>query len=272
MNQFKTFLLMALLTLILIFIGDAVASKEGMVIGLAIALITNFSSYFFSDKIVLASYGAKEVDTNHRLYRIVSNLCLRSNMPIPKVCIVNEASPNAFATGRDPNHAAVCATSGILNILSDNELEGVIAHELSHIKNRDILLSTIAAGIVGVIGVVARIAFIFGGRDERGNNGCSSILLVIIGSFAATLIQLWISRTREYLADESGAKMCGKPWALADALDKLANGISARPMENASPQTQNMFIVNPVKPLVKNLFSTHPPMDERIKRLRNMKI
>lgn len=272
MNQFKTFLLMVLLTLILVFIGDAIASREGMVIGLAVAIITNFASYFFSDKIVLASYGAQEVDYNHRLYKIVSNLCMRANLPIPKVCIVNDPSPNAFATGRDPKHAAVCATSGILNILNDDELEGVLAHELSHIKNRDILLSTIAAGIVGVIGVVARIGFIFGGRDSRENNGCATILLIMIGSFAATLIQLWISRTREYMADESGAKMCGKPWALADALGKLASGISARPMENARPETQNMFIVNPVKPIVKNLFSTHPPIEDRIKKLREMKM
>ena len=273
MNGFKTFMLMLLLTVLLIFIGDLIGSRSGMIIGFGIAIITNFISYFFSDKIVLASYGAQDVNTNDRLYRILKDLTMKAGMPMPRVCIVQDNSPNAFATGRDPHHAAVCATTGILRILDDNELEGVLAHELSHVKNRDILVSSIAAGLCGVITILCRIGMIFGGGGEdRRNSGCFTILAILIGSLAATLIQLWISRTREYMADESGAKMCGKPWALASALSKLARGIENCPMEASTPETRNMFIVNPIAPTVKNLFSTHPPIEERIKRLNNMHI
>ncbi|MBQ0105174.1 MAG: zinc metalloprotease HtpX [Armatimonadetes bacterium] len=270
MNQIKTFFLMIILTGILMFLGDYFGSSTGMAIGLGIGIISNFISYFFSDKIVLASYGAKDVSEDHRLYRIVKNLTAKSGMPMPRVCIIPESSPNAFATGRNPNHAAVCATSGILNLLDDNELEGVLAHELSHIKNRDILVSTIAAGICGIIAFICRIGVIFGVGGDRKNSGCLTLVVLLFSSVFATLIQLWISRTREYMADESGAKLCGKPWALADALEKLSQGVSHNPMEQATPETRNMFIINPIAPMVANLFSTHPPINDRIKKLKNM--
>lgn len=272
MNQFKSFMIMVIMTLLLIFIGYLIGNEQGMILGFAIAFITNFISYFFSDKIVLATYGAKPVVSDHRLYRIVKNLTLKANMPMPKVCEIQDNSPNAFATGRNPHHAAVCATSGILRLLTDDELEGVLAHELSHIKNRDILVSSIAAGLCGIITILCRFAYIFSGRNSRENSGCATIIALMLGSLTATLMQLWLSRTREYMADESGAKMCGKPWALADALEKLAQGINNCPMENSTPETRNMFIVNPIAPTVRNLFSTHPPIDERINRLRNMSL
>ena len=267
MNQFKTFILMLILTGILMYIGSFYG-KEGMIIALGISVLTNFITYFFSDKIVLAQYQAQDVPENSRLYRIVDNLAKRDGIPTPRVCVVEESSPNAFATGRDPNHAAVCATTGILNILNDDELEGVIAHELSHVKHRDILVSTICAGMCGAITLIFRFAFIFLGSRDR-NGGCGTIIGLLIGSLAATIIQLWISRTREYMADKSGAELCGKPWALANALEKLALGIEQNPMTQSTPETRNMFILNPVS-IAANLFSTHPPIEDRIKKLRSM--
>jgi len=274
MNQFKTFLLLTAMTLILIYVGSLIGGKNGMFIGLGIAIVTNFISFFFSDKIVLAMYGARPVDANDNyILPIVRNLTNSANLPMPKVYIINEASPNAFATGRDPHHAAVAVTTGILNLLSKDELEGVIAHELSHVKNRDILVSSIAAVLVGTISIIARIAFFFGGgRDDENGAGCiGNLIFIILSSIAMFLIQMWISRTREYMADESGAKMCGKPWALASALDRLRTGVAARPMQDANPVTQNMFIVNPLNAeSIATLMSTHPPLQDRINRLNAM--
>ena len=269
MNQIKTFFLMLILTVILMYVGYSIYDMNGMLIGLGVSFLMNFVSYYFSDKIVLAQYGAQDVPEDSRLYRIVAHLAQKDGLPVPRVCIVEDPSPNAFATGRDPNHAAVCATTGIMNILTDDELEGVIAHELSHVKHRDILVSTIAAGLCGAITLVFRFGLIFAGGDRRGNGGCGTVIALLIGSLAATIIQLWISRTREYMADKSGAELCGKPWALADALEKLARGISEQPMQNTTPETRNMFILNPVS-IAANLFSTHPPIEDRIKKLRSM--
>jgi len=255
-----------------------------MIIAFIFALIMNFGSYWYSDKIVLKMYGAKEASPadSPNLHRIVSDLAMKGGIPKPKVYIVESGMPNAFATGRDPQHAAVAVTTGILNILSYEEIEGVLAHELAHVKNRDTLISAVAATIAGVITMLAswaRWAAIFGGfggRDEDdGNNIIGFIFMAILAPLAATLIQLAISRSREYVADAEGAKMCRKPWALADALEKLEYGNSHyRPSINdvqARENTAHMFIVNPLKGgTIQSLFSTHPATDERIRRLRAM--
>ena len=263
------------MTLLLVFAGIMVAGKDGLIIGLCVAVFMNFFSYFFSDKIVLAIYHAKKIpDTDTRILPIIKDLTNKSGLPMPKVYIIEDPSPNAFATGRDPRHAAVAVTSGILELLDRDELEGVLAHELSHVKNRDILISSIAAVLAGTIAVICRFILIFGGGDsnnKRGVNILIALLFSILASIAMMLIQMWLSRTREYLADASGAEMCGKPWALANALDKLQRGVSEKPMQKAEPITENMFIVNPFKAkTIANVFSTHPPTEERIKRLKEM--
>ena len=271
MNTMKTFLLMTAMTLIALFIGEMLGGTNGMIIAFLIAIAMNAGSYWFSDKIVLATYGAKEVTETEspELHQIVHNLSSNAGLPMPKVYIIPTDQPNAFATGRDPQHAAVAVTEGILRILNRDELEGVLAHELAHVKHRDILIGTIAATIAGAVMLVSRFALFFGGDEERGN-GLVLLLTMILAPIAAFLIQMSISRAREYAADAGGAQISGKPWALASALQKLEAGAARVPM-NANPETAHMFIVSPFsgKKLM-GLFSTHPATEERVMRLRNM--
>ncbi|MEN4017989.1 MAG: zinc metalloprotease HtpX [Methanobacterium sp.] len=283
-SKIKTLLLFSVLTFLLIGIGYLIGSffKVGL-LGAAlfflIAVAMNFVSYFYSDKIVLKMYGAREVseDEAPQLHSIVDELTLNAGIPKPKVAVIESSTPNAFATGRNPEKAVVAVTTGILGLLSRDELEGVIAHELGHVKNRDILIGAIAATIAGAIFIVADYARFFaifgGGGDDDGGGLIGILAMSIIAPIAAMMVQLAISRAREYKADESGAQISGKPWALADALRKLQMGVNARPMDT-NPATAHMFIVNPFgekgKTLL-NLFSTHPPMDERIKRLEELR-
>lgn len=275
-NTLKTTVLLAALTGLFLLIGDAFGGERGMIMALAFAAITNVGAYWFSDKIVLAMYGAREVSPAEapELHQVVDNLAMKAGIPKPKVYIIPTDAPNAFATGRDPHHAAVAATEGILGILNHDELEAVLAHELGHVRNRDILISTIAATVAGAISMVARLAFWFGGfgRDrDREGNGLVLLLTMILAPIIALIIQLAISRSREYAADASGAKLSGHPLALASALAKLQRGAQVRPMEDATPATAHMFIVNPLTGgWARSLFSTHPPTEERIKRLEAM--
>jgi heat shock protein HtpX len=281
MNNFKTFLLMLVLTALFIFVGTALGGRTGAVYAFVLAALINFITYWFSDKIVLRMYGAQEVSQSEapELYGIVAELTSKASLPMPKVYIIENDSPNAFATGRNPQHAAVAVTSGILRILSRDELMGVIGHELSHVQHRDILISTIAATMAGAISMLATMArwgAMFGGfrsNDEEGGGGGGNILVVlfvsIFASIAAMLIQLAISRSREYLADEGGAHL-SHPLSLARALGKLEAAAQRIPME-ANPSTAHMFIVNPLRGGgVLSLFSTHPPIEERIARLEEM--
>jgi heat shock protein HtpX len=277
MNAIKTFILLVALTLILIWAGGALGGKQGMTIAMILALGMNFFSYWFSDKIVLKMYGAKEVTESEapELYAIVRRLTQRAELPMPKVYLMNQDQPNAFATGRNPNHAAVAVTTGIMRILSSEELQGVIGHELAHVKNRDILISTIAATIAGAISYLAHMAqwaMIFGGHrdDDEGGNPFAAIAMMIVGPIAALIVQMAISRSREYAADQGGAQIAGNPRYLAGALRKLHRASQQIPM-NANPATSHMFIVNPLSGggLLK-LFSTHPPIEERIARLESM--
>ena len=280
MNQFKTFLLMLVLTIVFILVGSAVGGKNGAMTAFVLAAAMNFFSYWFSDKIVLRMYGAKQVTQAEapELYQIVGELVNKASLPMPKVYIMENDTPNAFATGRNPEHAAVAVTSGIMRILSKEELMGVIGHELSHIRHRDILVSTIAATMAGAITMLARMAqfgAMFGGGrssdDERGggNNFLFTLVFSIVASIAAMLIQMAISRSREYMADEGGAHL-SNPLYLSRALGKLEMASQRIPME-ASPSTAHMFIVNPLRGGgVLSLFSTHPPIEERIARLEEM--
>jgi heat shock protein HtpX len=279
MNQFKTFLLMFILMVIFILVGSAIGGRDGAIYAFIIAALMNFITYWFSDKIVLRMYGAKEVSQSEapELYQIVGELTNRASLPMPKVYIMENDTPNAFATGRNPEHAAVAVTTGILRMLSKEELKGVIGHELSHVRNRDILVSTIAATMAGAIGMLARIAqfgaFFGGGRSDDSEGGGGNIIAVLLFSmaaaFAAMLIQLAISRSREYLADEGGAHL-SHPLSLAKALGKLESAAQRIPME-ANPSTAHLFIVNPLRGRgVLSLFSTHPPIEERIARLEEM--
>ena len=283
-NMFKTTILLASLTGLLVIVGRAVGGPSGMIIAFVFAVVMNFGSYWYSDKIVLKMYKAKEVTESEQpqLYRVVYNLAMRAHLPMPKVYIVETSMPNAFATGRDPKHAAVAATTGILDLLTDEELEGVLAHELAHVKNRDTLISAVAATIAGVITMVAmmaRWAAIFGGIGGRDNEGGSNIVgfivLAVLAPIAATIIQLAISRSREFAADAEGARISQKPWALANALGKLEQGASNyRPRRGevkASESTAHMFIVNPLRgSALMSLFRTHPLTEERIRRLNAM--
>lgn len=274
MNWFKTFLLMGALTAIALVVGNALGGRSGMIMAFGFAAVMNFTSYWFSDKIVLAMYGAREVDERQapRLFGIVRGMVQSAGMPMPKVYVIPADQPNAFATGRDPQHAAVAVTEGIMRLLSEDELEGVLAHELAHVKNRDVLIGTIAATMAGAIMMLSRLALFFGGsRDDRGG-GSPIVMLVamIVAPIAALLVQMAISRSREYGADAGGAEICGKPWALANALKKLQRGAEAVPMD-ANPATAHMFIVNPFSAAgVAGLFSTHPPIPERVARLERM--
>lgn len=278
MNTLNTTFLMALLTVILVAIGNSLGGQGGMMMAFIFALIMNGVSYWFSDKIVLRMYGAKEIgaDEAPTLHRIIQDLTLRAQMPMPKLYLIPQEAPNAFATGRDENHAAVAVTDGILRILDERELRGVLAHELSHIKNRDILIGTIAATMAGAISMLANIAhwgMIFGGRssdDREGGHPIVALLMIILAPLAAMLVQMAISRGREYGADETGAAISGDPSSLASALRKLEQGAERIPME-ANPATAHMFIVSPLTGGgLMTLFSTHPPMEERIRRLEKM--
>src|SRR5262245_28519825 len=279
MNTAKTIVLMVGLTVLLVFIGGAFGGRQGMVIAFIFALAMNMFSYWFSDKIVLRMYGAQEVSEADApiLYGVTRDLAMKMNMPMPKVYIIPSDAPNAFATGRNPNHAAVAATQGILRLLTKEELSGVMAHEMGHVRNRDILIGTIAATIAGAISMLAHMAqwaMIFGGgrRDDREGAGglVGGILMIILAPIAAALIQMAISRSREYEADATGARISGNPLALASALKKLHMGTQRIPMD-ANPATAHMFIVNPLRGGgFASLFSTHPPMEERIARLEAM--
>jgi heat shock protein HtpX len=279
MNTAKTILLMVGLTVLLIFIGGALGGRQGMILAFIFAGAMNMFSYWFSDKLVLRMYKAQEVTESEApmLWGVTHDLALKMNMPMPKVYVIPSDAPNAFATGRNPNHAAVAATEGILKLLTREELEGVMAHELGHVRNRDILIGTIAATAAGAISMIANMAqwaMIFGGgrRDDREGEGglIGGIAMIIIAPIAAMLIQMAISRSREYEADASGARLCGNPIWLANALRKLHAGSQRVPMD-ATPATAHMFIVNPLRGGgVASLFSTHPPIEERIARLESM--
>jgi heat shock protein HtpX len=281
-NTLKTFILLAGLSALLLGIGQALGGRSGLIFAMGFAVIMNFIGYWFSDKIALAMSGAKAVEEHQapELYRIVRELTLRAELPMPRIYIIPEDTPNAFATGRNPHHAAVAVTSGILQMLGRDELEAVLAHELAHIKNRDILISSVAAVLAGAISQLAHIAqfaMMFGGmsrdRDEDERGGLlGGLAMMIIGPIAAMLIQMAISRSREYQADATGARICGRPLSLANALRKLEYGNKRLPME-VNPAQAQMYIVNPLTGGgIASLFSTHPPMPERIKRLEEMSL
>ncbi len=283
LNHLKTTMLLSLLTVLLVFMGGAIGGKGGMLIAFVMAAVMNFGSYWFSDKIVLRMYGAQEITRNENpaFYGMVERLAQRAGLPMPKVYIIPDQSPNAFATGRNPQHAAVAATEGIMRILTPEELEGVMAHELGHVKNRDILISTIAATFAGAISMIGSMlqwgAMLGAGRGDEEEGGgigglVGSLAMAIIAPLAAMLIQMAVSRSREYLADATGAQICGRPQSLANALAKLHNASRMIPMQEARPATAHMFIVNPLTGAgMASLFSTHPPMEERIARLQAMR-
>ena len=283
-NAIKTALLLAGLTVLLLVVGEAIGGTTGLTIALVFAVMMNGVSYWFSDKLALAMTGARPVSQEEapQLYEIVAEVAAKASLPMPRVYIVPSSSPNAFATGRDPSHAAVAVTSGILNILNREELEGVLGHEMAHVRNRDTLIATVAATIAGAITYLARMgqfAFIFGGygyggqrdREGGGMSGITALLMMFLAPIAALLIQLAISRSREYSADASGARITGDPLALADALESLERGIAYRPMNNVPVVTAPLFIMNPLSPgILQKLFSDHPPTADRIRRLRAM--
>jgi len=274
-NTFKTAFLLTLLTLLLMFIGRAFGGQNGMLLALAFAAVMNFVSYFYSDKIALKMYRAQPVTREElpRAYAAVERLTQKIGIPMPKIYVIPSDSPNAFATGRNPQHASVAVTQGILNLLNDEELEGVLAHELGHVSNRDILISSVAATVAGAITMLAsmgRFAMIFGGmgdRDERRGGGIGALFMLILAPIAASLIQLAVSRSREYQADATGAHFTGNPYALASALGKLDAYSRRLPMQ-ATPSTAHLFIIQPVLGMdFGSLFSTHPPIAKRIERL-----
>ena len=270
-NTFKTAFLLTALTLLLMAIGRAFGGESGMIWALIIATGTNFIAYFFSDKIALATYRAQPVTREQlpRVYSVVERITQKIGLPMPKIYVIPMESPNAFATGRNPAHASVAVTHGILGLLSDEELEGVLAHELGHVNNRDILISSIAATIAGAITYVARFGFFFGGMGDRDDRrgGAGSLLMLILAPIAAVLIQLAVSRSREYQADETGAHFTGNPYALASALAKL-DAYSRRVPMAATPSTAHLFIIQPLLGMnFGSLFSTHPPVAKRIERL-----
>jgi len=277
-NLLKTILLMALMMGILLFIGDWMGGEQGLWMAFLFSLLMNFGMYWFSSKIVLMTYRAKEATEEDapKLFSIVRRLAAQAQLPMPKVYIIPGDSPNAFATGRNPEHAVVAATEGILHLLSDDELEGVIAHELAHVKHRDILIATLVASMAGTITFVARMAMyssIFGGgsRDRENSSPFGQILLIILAPIAAMLIQFAVSRSREFAADEGGAQISQRPLSLANALRKLERGVEQIPMTNAGTSTAHMFIVNPLfGGGITKLFSTHPPTEERIARLEQI--
>jgi heat shock protein HtpX len=272
-NALKTVLLLGAMSALFLFLGESFGGAQGLMLGFLFAAGTNLVSYWFSDKIVLRMYRATEVGAESRLYRIVANLAQRANLPMPKVYMIPDASPNAFATGRNPEHAAVAATEGILRLLSDDELEGVLAHELAHVKHRDILISSVAATLAAAIMMVSRFAMFFGGgRDDReGSNPVALIAMMILSPIAAMLIQSAISRSREYDADAGGARIAGSPMGLVSALRKIETASRVVPMD-ANPATAHMFIIKPFSPGgMAALFSTHPPTEQRVQALLEMR-
>jgi len=279
MNRIKTVLLLGLLTGLLVALGRAIGGQTGMVIALVMAAAMNFFSYWYSDKIVLAMYRARPVDeaTAPELYALVAELAREAGLPLPRIYIIDDPTPNAFATGRDPQHAAVAVTSGILELLSPRELRGVLSHELAHVKDRDILISSVAATIAGAVMVLANLArwsLFFGGGDDEDEGGLGIVgvlLMSILAPLAALLIQMAVSRSREFLADRQGALISRDPLALASALTRLQEANQAMPMRSARPQTAHMFIVNPLSGAsLAGLFSTHPPIEQRVARLQEL--
>lgn len=277
-NAFKTTFLLTLLTLVLVFVGGHFAGRDGLILGFGVAVAMNFFSYFYSDKLALKMYRAQPVTREQlpRVYQVVEQMTQRLGLPMPKIYVIPNPSPNAFATGRNPKHASVAVTEGILQLLNDEELAGVLAHELGHVQNRDILTSSIAATLAGAITLIARMGYwasLFGGmgggdRSERGGGGIGGLFMLILAPIAATLIQLAVSRSREYEADATGAKTTGNPYALASALEKLEAYSKRLPM-TASPTNAHLFIIAPLlgRGTFGNLFSTHPPTAKRIERL-----
>jgi heat shock protein HtpX len=283
MKILRTGALLIILSVLLVVVGGAIGGRGGLQIALAIAVVMNFISYFFSDKIALRSSGAQPVTREQlpRLYQVMEGLAAKANIPVPKLYVIPDAAPNAFATGRSPKHASVAVTQGLLQLMNDEELEGVIAHELSHVRNYDILTSSIAATIAGAITYMAQMgkwAMIFGGydrnNDEREGGGFSALLMIFLAPFAALLLQLFLSRTREYSADETGARMVGQPFGLISALQKLGAYNQRIPTSAISPSTSSLCIVQPLfsGATLSSLFSTHPPLEERIAALRAMTI
>ena len=276
-NLMKTAILMAAITALFMALGSVLGGQQGMMIALLVALGMNFFSYWFSDKMVLKMYNAQEVDENSapQFYRMVRELAQRAQLPMPRVYLINEDAPNAFATGRNPQHAAVAATTGILQVLSERELRGVMAHELAHVKHRDILISTVSATMAGAISMLANFAMFFGGRNNEGRpaNPIVGILVMLLAPLAASLIQMAISRSREFEADRGGAEISGDPQALASALQKIqrhAQGVQMAAAER-HPETAQMMIVNPLSGGgLRGLFSTHPATEERVERLLAM--
>lgn len=277
-NGLKTALLLGLLSGVLLALGDLLGGSNGLMVAFVFAVLMNFASYWFSDKLVLRMYSAQPVGPEHQLYRMVERLATRANLPMPKVYIIPDPSPNAFATGRNPKHGAVAVTEGLLELLDPRELRGVLAHELSHIKNRDVLVSTVAAILASAISTVANaLSFgaMFGGHsDEDGPSPLATLAIIIVAPLAALLVQLAISRSREFHADETGARISGDPDALARALLKLHGAARVVPTEHPQPGTASLFIVNPFEGLqrVSRWFSTHPSMDERVERLRALSL
>jgi len=281
MKVLRTGILLILLSVLLVLVGGALGGRGGMQIALVVAILINGVSYFFSDKIALKSSGAQPVTREQlpRLYQVMERLAAKANIPVPKLYVVPDMAPNAFATGRNPNHASVAVTQGLLQIMNDDELEGVIAHELSHVRNYDILTSSIAATIAGAVTYMAQIgrwAMIFrgyGGRDDdRGGGGLSALFMIFLAPFAALLLQLFLSRTREYAADETGARMVGQPYGLISALEKLGTYNRRVPTSAISPSTASLCIVRPMFSggTLSSFFSTHPPLADRIAALRQM--
>jgi heat shock protein HtpX len=270
-NALKTALLLGAMSALFLFLGEVLGGAQGLMFGFIFAVITNFGSYWFSDKIVLAMYRAQQVGPEHRLYQAVERLARRANLPMPKVYIIPDMSPNAFATGRNPQHAAVAATEGILRVLTEDELDGVLAHELAHVKHRDILISSVAATLAATIMMVARFAMFFGGghRDDERSNPVALFATMLLAPIAAMLIQSAISRSREFAADAGGAAIAGSPHGLVKALRKIESASRAVPMD-ANPATAHMFIIKPFSLSgAMSLFSTHPPTEKRIAALLN---
>ncbi|PYR29784.1 MAG: zinc metalloprotease HtpX [Acidobacteria bacterium] len=269
-NTVKTALLLGVMSALFLFLGEALGGAQGLVFGFVFAALTNFVSYWFSDKIVLKMYGAQEVGPDHRLFRIVAGLARRAGLPQPRCYVIPQASPNAFATGRNPEHAAVAATEGILQMLDDEELEGVLAHELAHVKHRDILISSIAATLAAAIMMISRFAMFWGGsrdNDREGSNPLALLATIILAPVAAMLIQAAISRSREYDADAGGATLAGGPLGLVSALKKIEAASRVVPLD-ANPATAHMFIIKPFSLSgLTSLFSTHPPTELRIQAL-----
>ena len=276
-NSLKTVLLLGLLSGLLLAIGELLGGAQGLVTAFLFAVVMNFVSYWFSDKIVLKMYRAQQVGPDHRLAVTVRRLATQAGLPMPKVYLIPDASPNAFATGRNPSHAAVAATEGVLRLMSDHELEGVLAHELAHVKNRDILISSVAATVAAAIMMTARMAqfaAMFGGgsrNDREGSNPFALLATIIFAPIAAMLVQAAISRSREFAADAGGAKIAGNPYGLADALLKLEGASKQVPMD-ANPATAHMFIIKPFSASgLMSMFSTHPPTEQRIAALMNLR-